>query len=280
MKKYLFTILLFACPLYSYASTFLIEAPKNAIVGDEVKINVFIDPEGQNINALSGVLNIDPTKAKVERVINGNSAVLFWVDGPTIQQKSNSVEFSGITPGGIESKSYILSVIVTLLSPGKILLSIQDPHILKNDGKGTEILVTPTTTQLDVLKGDSHARVVVDDTSKPEAFTLSINNSEDVFNNAQVVVFATQDKGVGVDHYEYASTWVLSPNNDDWKVVTSPAEIPSFDIYKKIYIKAIDREGNFEISTISAPKHYQLESLEAILSVLILCVLYFIRRFS
>lgn len=287
MKKLILITFLFGLfvPSYIYAGTVSVTSPKSSIVGDEVILEVRMDPGMDDINALSGEIHIDPSLASLERVYDGNSPVLFWVEEPKVDtayrhgvSAKNTIIFSGFSPGGIQGKGAVFSFVIKLKAVGNLSFIVQKASLLKNDGQGTPARVSTPESTLQILPGDSNKKIVIEDLVSPEVFTLLIGTSTEIYNGAYFVSFATQDKGVGIDHYEFASTWLLNPGNKDWKEAMSPQILAGKDLYKKIFIKAVDKAGNTEISTVNAPKHYSVEAVGAIIGIILLCVLYFIAR--
>ena len=76
------------------------------------------------------------------------------------------------------------------------------------------------------------------DTDSPESFKPIITQSPDVFNGKYFLVFVTQDKGSGIDHYE------VSEGGGKFMVAASPYLLKNQKLNKKITVMAIDKSGN------------------------------------
>ncbi len=240
MKKLLITIL-FALPMFVSATHVLVE----------------VDTLGESINAIEGSVFVE--SGDVGDILIGGSSVLIWVESPTFDSETGVIRFSGITPGGFSGKRELFviegGVLPSEISFGKIIA-------LRNDGEGTEV---PTS-----LKAMSVE--VSEDFIAPESFDLYISSSPDIFAGKKFVSFATQDKGSGVARYEVAETLVFRPSNNEWQEAQSPYEIGDKLLIKKVYVKAVDMEGNYVVSSKALPNRVYVLSILAII-VLAVCTL-------
>ena len=114
------------------------------------------------------------------------------------------------------------------------------------------------------------------DTEPPEDFTPAIVNDPNVFDGKYFLVFATQDKGTGVDHYE------VREGRWGWfREAESPYLLKQQKISRDVYVKAVDSAGNERIAVIPARVHsawWEGYELFAILVVVILIACAYKRR--
>ena len=239
----LFSVSCFGFRVSASAATFTIE----------------VDTGRETINALEGTL-ILPKGVSAENIYTGNSAVSIWITQP--KAEGGVIKFAGITPGGFRGK-YALFSLEAASAAG---LYFDGVRAYRSDGSGESVSVT-----LSLEQGVTAA----EDSAPPEPFELLISNSPDVFGGKYFISFAAADKGTGIERYEFASTWLLSPDGNKWLAAESPFVLGTRDLFKAIHIRAIDRTGNIrEIST-HGPYRYPILLISSIIAV---CVLLLSRR--
>ena len=93
----------------------------------------------------------------------------------------------------------------------------------------------------------------MEDEESPETFQPEIAQDPAIFNGKWFLVFATQDKGSGIDYYETKETrskklgtWITR-----WKVVGSPHVLRDQELRSHIIIKAVDKDGNERIEALA-----------------------------
>jgi hypothetical protein len=242
MKKFLLILFIFSLvPVSSAASTVLIEA----------------DTYNISINALEATIQI-PKSVTVTKILDGNSPLIFWVRPAVLDKDTNTISFAGITPGGFAGNGTILSIVGDFQVGDYKNITFKEVMALKNDGQGTLGKIK--------LYASNGADVV--DSVPPEPFKPIISNSPDLFNNKKFLSFVTQDKGVGIDHYEFKG-----------EVVESPVELSLLNLFQKISIKAVDKSGNEIVQSTVGPFYYYLWSFVWVIIIsLALWVLSYIRR--
>ena len=248
--KLLFYILIFTLFIadIAYAATFAVE----------------VEAGKESINAVEGVVRF-PDSVNISRIETGNSAILIWVEGPNYDREANIVRFSGISPGGFQGRQTLFSITGEFGAGDLDGIAFSEVRALKNDGEGS-----PVPVSLSVRS----ASPALDD-APPEAFKPVIGRSPDLFDGKHFASFLAHDKGQGIARYEYASSWIFAPGQDDWKPAVSPLQISGKVLFKKLYIRAIDQSGNYRVSTVSGPYHYVSLALGIII---ILCLVMFTGR--
>jgi len=244
MKTFLVIITLRAFPFFLQASTVV-----------EVRAG------REMINAIEGILVLPPSLV-VERIITGNSAVLMWIQPPYWNPEDHTISFAGFSPGGF---SRTVPLFTIEHSSGSVTYAGGRLFGYRNDGEGTKI----------VLEYAFAPDVPEEDLAPPEPFQPIISSSPDLFEGRYFVSFSTQDKGTGVDHYEYASSWILPPSKGAWQEVESPLELHNANLFKKVYIRALDGAGNVRVSSITSPYRYATWAFGIIIMV---WVFFFVRR--
>lgn len=277
MNKFIKFIFIFAF-IFSYfgvkttfAAHLYFEAYKNDSSSGGYILNAVIDADNELLNAVEGNI-IFPDSIEIKDINDGNSVINFWIEKPNT--KKGTVSFSGITPGGFSGqKRVIFSVSVSEGADSKGEISFDSIKILKNDGTGSEakVMLIPlklpikTTLLVSDLKGKEHK-----DVSPPEDFTPSIVKNKDILNEQTLLVFATQDKESGINHYE-----VREGIFGKYIVAESPYILKKQSGDTKVFVKAIDNAGNERVVEYYPPEYvvwYRQYGLIAIILVIVILI--------
>jgi hypothetical protein len=229
------------------AAEISIKANKSEIKSNEQFLVDITIHSKESINAIEGRLIFPVDKLLIKEIRDGNSVINFWVERPHVES-SGIILFSGITPGGFSGlNNTIFSVVFEAKNVGIAYIALQATKALLNNGLGTETTLSIRDTTVSIKPGDSNARQKkLVDTELPENFTPIIVSDSMLFDGKNVLIFATQDKASGIDHYEVREgTW-------SWfKVAESPYLLKNQSLNKNIFVKAIDKAGKERIVKIS-----------------------------
>lgn len=229
-------------------------------INNQVRVDLILDTQGENINAVEGAVIYPRGVLGIKEISDGNSIVNFWIQKPKIAL-DNKIVFSGIIAGGYNGKGKVFSVVFQTLKEGNVSLAAEDVKIFLNDGQGTSKIVSIENFELAVLSdfigGDSR-NTAEPDAELPESFQIYLSNDENVFNGKWFIVFATQDKKSGIDHYEVSERKqgflnFLTPS--DWVIAESPYLLKDQELKSDIYVRAYDKKGNSRIVYLSVPNH-------------------------
>lgn len=249
---------------------------KNQTVGinQDFMVDVFINTESESINAIQGSLVLDNDLLTLKSIIDGNSAVNFWIEKPEI--KDNKIHFSGISASGFKgNRKFLFSIIINGDKSGKDIIRFSDMEVLKNDGKGTKSIVKEKSISIIVsskVNTVSQPVSTLNDSEPPEDFIPVISKDPNIFDGKYFLVFATQDKGVGIDHYE-----IQEGQWSDSVVTKSPYLIKDQSRRDNIFIKAVDKNNNIRMVTIegenkSEKTTYSFEELLIVAIIFILII--------
>ncbi len=239
-----------AMPHVSSAVSVSVSAPHDRVFqGEEYEVEVRIDTAGELVNALSGTVLFPTSLFELKEINDGNSQINLWLERPKLANPGE-IQFSGITPGGLIGNDLLLfTFVLRANASGEGIIKIGDIQMLRNDGEGTHIVsqveslpVTVTTDPRDKRE----LNVVVDNTP-PESFVPIIASDPNIFNGKKFLIFFTQDKGSGIDHYEVKEGFWAK-----YATAVSPHELHDQKGKKKIYVKAVDRSGNERVATVRA----------------------------
>lgn len=215
----------------------------------------------EKINAIEGTIVL-PANVTVENIYTGDSVVLIWVVSPTIDSANHTVTFAGITPGGFsgEKPLFILET-----SSGKVAVAGGKLTGYRNDGKGTPIQLEYALKPFEI-KTDSEL---------PEPFKLAISSSKQAFDGRPFLSFSAQDKGTGIVKYEFASTWLFGPKEDDWSLVQPPRALTTLELFKRLHIRATDARGNARVVS-TGGTYWPITFVFSL--IMLLCVLLLLKR--
>lgn len=248
-------ILVFGMPASLHAAAIFFETKTGSVSpGQDFRVNVFLNTEGEEVNAIEGKVAFPRDLLELKEIQDGNSVITFWIEKPKLRQ--GAIFFSGVTPGGFSGqKEQMLSLIFRAKKAGNALIDTDGIRVLRNDGEGTETKITVKNLELRILNAGA-GKVIADNTAPkdilpPEDFKPVIISDLNFFGGKQVLIFATQDKGSGIDHYEVREGKV------GWfSVSDSPYLLKHQWLDRVVFVKAVDRAGN-ERTAIFLPPHPQ-----------------------
>ncbi len=247
--------------------------------GDTVTLNLRIDTdEGECINTVDAVVKYGDGIRAVD-VSRGDSILNIWVENPLIDEVNKTVTFAGGIPGGYCGRALgdpsLTNVIAAIVfnSPGFSVGGTSVPivavdiapesQVLLHDGLGTVANLNTQGTKITLLATpgqtgtDAWNETVSEDLVPPSDFSVGISQDETAFSNQYFIVFNTQDKQSGIDHYEvieepledfYTFTWGRA--DAPWLTVESPYVLKDQTLNSTIRVKAIDKAGNERITVL------------------------------
>lgn len=228
--------------------------------GDYFQVDLYLNPNNENINVIDGKIIIPEDLLSVLEIIDGDSIVNLWIKKPIIN--NGKVVFSGMIPGGFKGvidpfkEGYqpgkILSLILVAKNNGQGFIDLENMKVLLNDGLGTEAKVTTSHLQFEINPeaAGSTGLLPIKDPDPPESFEPLLARDPNIFNNKWFLVFSAQDKGSGIARYEIQETKNKRPGKD-WIETQSPYLLKDQRLNSYIYLKAIDKANNERIVTIS-----------------------------
>ena len=280
-KIYITAALLITASLFVVAPVFAAETffgtkTQEIKTNQSFEVGVFINTDNEEINAIEGKIIFPQDLLEIKKINDGNSIINFWIEKPK-STSEGQISFSGIVPGGYNnSQGLILAVTFLSKKEGNGAIKFSGVKVLRNDGKGTEAPLTISDFQFSISNPSAGKPVPqtaipkTEDLNPPEEFTPQIAADPAIFNGKWFLVFATQDKGSGVDHYEVCE--------GKRKCVTaeSPYLLQNQDLDEAIIVKAIDKSGNEKVATLPPQKSrawYKNYSLPVILIIVAIAYL-------
>ncbi|MEK7117101.1 MAG: hypothetical protein AAB837_02970 [Patescibacteria group bacterium] len=214
-------------------------------LGQEIKIDLIIDTENEQINAVGGRIVFPENLFEPKEIKDGNSIVSLWTEKPQVNE-NGAIIFSGIIPGGVSIQNGLLfSVVLEATKEGSGAIAWQNAEVLKNDGLGTSAEAKISNFQFIISKQTPISQTPISeikDTEPPEGFKPAIGSDPEIFGGQYFLVFITQDKNSSIDHYEVREGFW-----GKYATAESPYLIKDQSLGKKIYIKAIDKASNEKV---------------------------------
>jgi hypothetical protein len=258
------------------ASFSLIGDKEKVSVGESIQVDLFVDSGNVSINTLGGSVVFDPTLLQVEKIINGNSIITFWVESPKENNTTGIIDFSGIIPGGIvNAKGYVFSILFSAKQTGQTPVTVSSPIVLQNDGTGNSLPVSSKEFQMNI-SGDKDASIQdykTTDTISPEKFTIIRTRDNALFDNKWFVVYSTQDKGSGISHYDVCEFLFRK-----CKTINSPYELENQSNWYRIYVKAYDNNNNVQYAFLFSKNVKITLASVLLLGILITVYVYFFKK--
>lgn len=251
MKKYFLAILavwFLASP--ASAAILSLESQKSSMAQEQLfELKVYLNTQNQDINALEGEIIFPNDQLQFQEIRSADSLVTFWVESPALVSDGR-IKFSGIVPGGYWSNhGLVFSVVFKSLIFGSGNVSFANTRVLLNDGQGTVAGLSSLPWSFAVTETEpiilNEVKPIVD-RDPPEIFTPMITQIADIAGQNYLLVFATQDKGSGIDHYE------VREGKGDFNRATSPYVLTNQNLDQKIIVKAVDKNGNERLAELAA----------------------------
>ena len=262
IQKCLMVIVLVFVATPVFAVNLFFGAKTNEVgVGQQFEVKIFVNTSEESVNAFEGKITFPSDLVKLKDIRDGNSIINFWIEKP--KAENNAIVFSGITPGGFQGDNgLLLSAIFEAKAEGIARFEINGARVLRNDGTGSPAVLTTTPFEMTISKkisAKTPSITEIQDTEPPESFVPEIAKHKTLFDGKWFLVFATQDKGSGIDHYEILESriknyelkigkWKLPLKK--WKVAESPYLLKDQKLKSYIYVKAVDKAGNERIAMV------------------------------
>lgn len=235
---------------------------------EKFQVDLILNTENDFVNAMEGKILFPISLAELKEIKEGGSIINFWVEKPKAGELG-VISFSGITPGGYRGeKGLIFSLIFEAKKSGVGAIDFKDVKILRNDGAGTLINAKISPLKFFITKnifsGEQKVGEIAD-TELPENFSIEISKNSEMFDEKWFIVFGTQDKGSGIDHYE-----VCEGNLESCVPAESPFLLSKQTLIHKIFVKAIDKKGNVRMAEISPDLRNNLITIFIIFGLIII----------
>lgn len=208
----LFSILIFSLCLTNIvqaASSSLYLSPSSGsfLVGSTFTVSIFVNTDGNNINAIKADLKFDPRKLQIASPTTGKSFVSVWISQPSYSNIDGFIYFQGGTPSpGINTSSGLVSTItLRVIAPGETTISFLDSsQVLLDDGKGTNILSS--------LGGGSYD-LIIPPPEGPEIFSSTHSDQNRWYKNNSPTFNWDKEDLINAFSYDISTNYYNEPDN-------------------------------------------------------------------
>ena len=258
-----------------FASVLYMQSESSVFLPEhQVAIDVKLDTEGVEVNALKASVLFPDQYLEFESVYERGSMITAWVEPPKVS--GNAVIFSGIMAGGYNNTinpitkqkepGTVLRIIFKTHGEGDGKLIIQDTELYKNDGLGTKVNITANDFVFNISNEFGKDQSYIKDIYPPEPFTPLIDSDENIFDGKYCMVFHTTDKQTGVAYYE------VKEGHRSWERVDSPYLLKDQTLRSVVWVKAVDYAGNIMKEQINGTAIIPMIIIVAII-IIIICAL-------
>jgi hypothetical protein len=247
MKKILYCLLcvLLVLPLGARAAVLSFDPQENTVGTTNTFLIALNLSTATPVNVIDLAIRF-PSGLEPVDISDGNSVVSMWITKPVFDESLHVLTLTGFIPGGyagINGRVVTLSVEVHTPGSAKISVDAMQSHLYRNDPPATEEPFSSVPLAIAVEQANNVANDTPD-IYPPETFAPSVSQLPTDSGEAWMVVFAAQDKGSGVDHYEVREINPLMPWLSQWHVAESPYLLSDQSLRSRIEVRAVDKKGN------------------------------------
>lgn len=287
MSNILKTILIIATlviiPRVTFAANLFIDAPQDEYrIGEQFIVSVAIISEEENpINAVDLKFGFSQETLRFVNSTERNSIISMFIDRPALVD--GKIVLSGITPGGfygvidpiVDSEKLlpvrIIDFIFEPIAPGRAEIYLEEGQIFRSDGSGLPVVFTPWPKVLNIKDEVFESMIDLDDDVPPLPFEVQVIKDAGI--KGYLLIFNAEDEGSGIDHYD------ILEEGRKVVIADSPYVLKNKPPRGLITVRAYDKSGNVQSSSIEAPefpkeKSINISLIVAIILVLVLIFLY------
>jgi hypothetical protein len=275
-------LLLLGLPALANAMTIELEKPVGEVgVNDVVSLNVYLDTEGKEINAIDGKVTLTGD-FEIRSVSTAGSVFDLWPNKPSVE--GDDITFVGGTTSGVfGSRLRVFSVAIKPLGTETVSFSAGDIEVFLNDGVGTKVVATGKPRQIVVLQNSGGAnrndleKLILEDKTQPKEFKVYIGRDASLHDGKYFASFNTTDAESGIDRYE-----VIEGDNP---VVRSGNTyvLMNQSLDGELTVRAIDMAGNVRSVTSNmadiVSEHDPINWGTIIIAVLLMLIIFYTRRY-
>lgn len=233
------------------AYTASIELSSSSVVGVDTQfpLDVRIMTDGNSINSVDVTVDYPEELLTFSGYQDTSGTITFWVQQPHVV--NGKVRFVGGIPGGVDqtygADNQSVSLVRLLFTPinsGTATFTIDESTILLNDGKGTALKHSRTSSTVSISNESLASNV---DTTAPESFAITLIPADPETKTPQMIAFRAIDRESGIRGYQGKAGWWR------WKEIQNPHQVRRGILPYLMKVRAIDAFGNATISTITIP---------------------------
>lgn len=286
-KKICFLILAFNALLLPHsafaANVYLETAHTEFFLGDTVLIDVKIDSENKEINAVEGKISLEylPDTVLIRDISLSGSSFPLWPGKPSLSEDLKTISFVGGVPSGLTSRDATLfKIALNLKNTGQIILNPADISVYLNDGKGTKDVINTQNLALNVLPQETDYEpineleiLISGDKTPPEPFEVVAGQDDSVFDGKKFLSFSTVDEQSGIKYYK-VKEGDLPPVRSNGTYVLQNQDTPT-----RVTVVAYDAAGNARESVYDSEyPYFNLAVIIALIALLLVVVGFVVKK--
>jgi hypothetical protein len=257
------SVLIYCIPANIFAASVYFD-PHEQDVGTSTPFLVGINIDAdQSVNTVSFEILFSPELEPVD-VSDGNSIINTWIDKPVFDPHTHIMKFSGLIPGGYSGKGgRVLTVSVRALGKGRGVVQLgSKSKIYLNGPDGVEDPLSSLSAVINIDSARNNIPNHIVDNIIPEDFKPELVSLYYLDSTTTVLVFDTQDKGSGVDHYEVKEhDLFFGFSSRGWNRAESPYVVSDQGLHDDIDVRAYDKNNNFREKTVLAKNSYWFSNI-------------------
>jgi len=256
--------------------------------GDSFMVDIKMDVNTGCINTVEGFIFFPNEYLSLLDFYTGESMISVWIEKPNKSKldkinEKGEVYFAGGIPGGYcgripgdPGESNILGRLVFQVPSLIVSDELKDiieidftpkTRALLNDGLGTEDIIITRGAKINYTNTPTGAYeewrdLVERDNIPPEPFVVELHQKDDIYGGKYYIIFLTNDKQSGVDHYEileikpeemiseepklkwYEKLLGTKSEAPEWTEGEMPYLLKDQSLKSIIKVKAVDKAGN------------------------------------
>lgn len=147
------------------ASLFLSPAGGNYQVDQTFDVSIFLNTQGNSVNAIDLSLRFPPDKLELVSSGTGQSIIGLWTSPPKYNNQTGTVDLTGGIPGGVNvNRGLVTNLTFKVKALGPAEVRFARARILLNDGAGTEAVTQTQKSTYNLVLPAPSGPVVTSDT--------------------------------------------------------------------------------------------------------------------
>jgi len=263
------TLAVFGVPNVTLASDVFFKVVSGDVQVDAPTIiELRINPEGKNLNAVEGtILLSEESSNAISKVTieTGGSVLGLWAEVPTYSVEEKTIRFSGGSFSGFNEEGLLFRIRITASKAGIAKLSLLRGSAYLNDGLGTEDTISARSITVALAPSNpSQLQSASVDTSPPKFDSVVVSRDESVYDGKYFVSFHATDDISGISHY------VVTENEISNETTEGVYVLQNQDRDTRVVIVAYDNAGNSRAVRVPTPFEWLMQATLLAVSLLAL----------
>lgn len=251
-----FVFVSFLYPDKSFASFIFSSAEDSISAGDTSIINVFLNTEGESVNSIDGSIVLSDENNgnfEVKDLIVVDSAFSFWPRKPSLENRQK-ISFTGGVPNGVTGERLLVfKMVVKINQIGDFKIRPSGLNVYLNDGLGTSKSIVKEESKILVSASKEKAKdnweeLISNDNTPPNPFVIYLGQDVALYEGMKFVTFNAEDSESGIAYYQ------IKEGEYEYVRTGTTYVLRDQDNVKNITVKAYDKAGNVQVSTLNLGK--------------------------